>query len=254
VSFNYTKNTNKITKLLADTVGNSLPVDENSADWLIGDTYIHHTVGLPASQIMAFEPQRNAQGQLMFDENGLPIVGALKPQGSGYHSVWGGFNNEFAYKNISLSFLIDFKSGGKIFSVTDLRAYQNGKHKETLAGREEGVTGEGVGPDGQPNTVNVPAQTYYENNANIHSQFVYDASFIKLRQVILSYSLPAKLFTRLPIKSVRLSLVGRNLAILKRYTDNIDPESNFNNSKAQGIDYGGVPPIRSYGFNLNIKF
>jgi hypothetical protein len=76
---------------------------------------------------------------------------------------------------------------------------------------------------------------------------------VKLRQVVIGYSLPQRWFRRAGIQAVQLSLVGRNLAILKKHTPNIDPESNYTNGNAQGLELAGVPPFRSFGLNLNVK-
>jgi hypothetical protein len=82
--------------------------------------------------------------------------------------------------------------------------------------------------------------------------FVYDASFIKFRQFTLGYTFPASMFNN-RIKGATLSIVGRNLFTLMKKTDNIDPEASYS-GYTQGLELGGVPPIRSYGLNLNVKF
>jgi hypothetical protein len=75
-----------------------------------------------------------------------------------------------------------------------------------------------------------------------------------LRQIIIDYTIPARLLEKLPFKGASVSLVGRNLFILKKFTPNIDPESTYNNSNAQGLELAGVPATRTVGFNLNLKF
>ena len=125
----------------------------------------------------------------------------------------------------------------------------------TLVGRETGIVGDGVNPAGTKNTVNAKAWDYYGALAsNVSSAFVYKADFIKLRQVVIGYNIPGSVFGKFPIQGMNISLVGRNLAVLKKDTPNIDPESNYTNGIAQGLELAGVPPFRSYGLNLNIKF
>jgi len=85
-------------------------------------------------------------------------------------------------------------------------------------------------------------------------KFIYDASFIKLRQLTFGYSVPKSMLTKLPFQTVTLSVVARNLAILYKKTPNIDPESSYTSSNAQGLDYFGMPPTRTYGFNLRMTF
>jgi hypothetical protein len=99
------------------------------------------------------------------------------------------------------------------------------------------------------------AQNYWSNlGNNAAEKFVYDASFIKLRQVTLAYNLPKRLFSKASIQNVMVSFVARNLAILYDNVDNIDPESSYTSSNSQGLDYFGFPATRTYGFNLRVTF
>lgn len=248
-SFNFTKLENEVLQLAEGQ--KTLAVGQSRTQ----NAFVSHVVGLPASQVMAFDYKRDAKSSIVFDANGRPQQGVLMPMGSGYHDVFGGWNNDFNYKGFNLSVLIDFKNGGKIFSATNAYATSYGLHKMTLEGREGGIVGNGVKEDGTPNTKNEAAWFYYPAlSTNVSSLFVYDASFIKLRQVVLGYNLPQKWFNKTPIQGINLSLVGRNLAVLDKKTPNIDPETNYSNTVAQGLELAGVPPYRSFGFNLNIKF
>ncbi|HYG40995.1 MAG TPA: SusC/RagA family TonB-linked outer membrane protein [Cytophagales bacterium] len=251
VSLNHTMLDNTVNKIIEGQDEYQVP----GATARTQDAYIKHYVGLPASQIMAFDYKRDANGNIIYDVSGFPLRGDLKPYGSSFHNVYGGLNNEVNFKGINLSFLIDYKFGAKMFSATNSFAMRSGLHKNTLVGREGGVVGVGVNENGEPNTVNVAADQYYGQLAQrISSEFVYDASFIKLRQVVLGYTLPKSLFGSFPVQSINISFVARNLGILMKRTDNIDPEANINNSVGQGLELAGVPPVRSYGFNLSAKF
>jgi hypothetical protein len=151
--------------------------------------------------------------------------------------------------------LIDFKAGGKVFSATNAYMTLFGLHKETLNGREGGIVGVGVTEGGQTNTKRVDAQDYYERiGGQIGVPFVYDASYVRLRQVALGFDLPATWLENTPLRKVTLSLVGRNLSLLFSKTPNIDPESNISVTNAQGLELAGVPPTRTVGLNLNVKF
>jgi hypothetical protein len=83
---------------------------------------------------------------------------------------------------------------------------------------------------------------------------VYDASFVKLRQLTFGYNLPGSLLAKTPMKTLSLSFVARNLAILFKNKPNIDPESTYTTSAGQGLDYFGLPAIRTFGFNLRATF
>lgn len=131
-----------------------------------------------------------------------------------------------------------------------------GLNQSTLVGREGGVTVTGVDANGASVTKTVTAQAYYQRLAAISKYNVLDGDFIKLRQVTFGYTIPEKAFSGIPvIKSIQLSLVGRNLLILMKKTDNIDPEAGFNASiNYAGIEGTSLPSTRSFGINANIKF
>jgi hypothetical protein len=99
------------------------------------------------------------------------------------------------------------------------------------------------------------AANYWSELGNrAQERFIYDASFIKLRSITIGYSLPRQMLSKTPFQAVSFSLVARNLAILYKKTPNIDPESSYTSSNAQGMDYFGVPSTRTYGFNLRVSF
>lgn len=212
--------------------------------------------GMAGPQILANDYKRDGSGNIIFDAQGLPEATGRIAMGSVIPKFYGGWNNDFSYKNFNLSFLVDYRFGNKVLSATNYYSIFRGLNKMTLEGRETGVVGVGVTEAGGANTVNVPAQTYYQTLARtISSVNVLDGSFIKLRQVTVGYALPKSTVLNSPFSSITLSLVARNLWTIMKHTDNIDPESNF----APGINYAGiegtsVPAVRTYGLNVNFKF
>ena len=154
-----------------------------------------------------------------------------------------------------MSFLIDAKIGGEIFSMTNAHMYSFGRHAATLPGREGGVIGKGVKEDGvTPNDVKVDAMTYYMATAGITEEFVYDASFVKLRELSLGYTFPQKWVKKLGMSALSLAVVGRNLWNIYDDVPLVDPESCMNIGNGQGFESYGLPATRSIGFNLNVKF
>jgi TonB-linked SusC/RagA family outer membrane protein len=231
-TFNAAMNNNKVIALAPGQT--SLAVASSRS----GNGFTEDIVGLPVDQVMAFDYQRDANGKIVTDASGIPVQGNLKAYGSAIGKWSGGLTNEFGYKKFTLSFLIDTKLGGKIFSGTDYEAYGLGLAQATLVNRA---------------ALGQNAASYYGNLANnVSSMFVQDASFIKFRQITFGYSFPAHLFNN-SIKSLNLSFVGRNLFYLMKRTDNIDPESVYSQNAA-GLELGGVPSTRTYGLNLNVKF
>ena len=222
-----------------------------------GNATITNIVGNPYGQIIGYKYKTDDAGNRIFDSNGLPIRDSqISVLGDGVYKLTGGFRNDFTYKNWTLAFLIDFKFGAKLFSGTNYNLYSTGLHKNTLEGRDGGIIGKGVTESGAVNTTSVDAQTYWQYIAsnNFTEEFVYDASFIKLRELSLGYKLPRSLFKKTPIQSIGISLVARNLWTIHKETPNIDPESAYNNGNGQGLELNGYPATRNIGFNINVKF
>jgi TonB-linked SusC/RagA family outer membrane protein len=251
-SVNAAKNQNKVTNLGKNV--SSIQIDASRTF----NAFLHHDTGEPASVIKGFTYVRDDEGNVIYGADGLPLRGNYAVLGNGVPDFTGGINNEFRWRNFRLSFLIDFKTGGEIYSATNAYAYHFGLHKKTLEGREIGLTGNGVTTSGEPNTVHIDHQnlrTYYSYLfSNITEEFVYDADFIKLRQVILTVNLPEKWLSKMPVKGFSVSLAGRNLALLYSKVPNVDPESTYNNSNAQGLEMFGVPQTRNFGIQLRAQF
>jgi len=231
-SLNGSYNDNKVLSLAEG-------MDEQSvATSRSGVGYLMNRVGMPAFQIMAFDYKYDDNGNIVKADDGSPVRGDLKPYGSAMNKWFAGWNNEFNYKRFNFSFLIDGKWGGKLFSGTDYYGYIAGLHQETVADRE---------------SLGRTAATYYTNTANNVSKiFVNNADFVKLRQIVVGYTFPSNLFNN-KIKAITVSAVARNLWIIMKKTNNIDPESSYN-ATFPGLELGGVPAVRTYGINLSVKF
>ncbi|MDN5200726.1 SusC/RagA family TonB-linked outer membrane protein [Fulvivirgaceae bacterium BMA10] len=123
----------------------------------------------------------------------------------------------------------------------------------------KGVVIAGQDDQGNPiyeeNTIVVNPANYWGFVAsNIPEEFVYDLTYVKLRDLSLSYKLPSNLLKNLPFQSVKIGFVGRNLWTIFKNVPNIDPESTYNNGNGQGLEYGSLPSRRNYGFNVSLKF
>jgi TonB-linked SusC/RagA family outer membrane protein len=248
-SFNISYNKSEVLSLYQNLT--TLRVDQSR----YGTSFIDQIVGKPYGQITGFDYKRDASGNIVYSSGGVPQKGNLIVYGSGVAPYAMGFTNTFTYKRISLSTLIDAKFGGYIYSGSKAFAYRFGLAPETLEGRDGGIIGVGVNEQGTPNTVSSTSQNYFGNiHANIATPTVFKSDFIKLRQIILNYQIPSSLLNKINVKGATIGLVARNVAILMKKTGNLDPESNYNNSNAQGLEYGSAPTTRNIGLNLNIKF
>ncbi len=144
-----------------------------------------------------------------------------------------------------------------MLSGTNFNAIREGLHMVTLEGREGGVTGVGVNQGGGTNTVVAPVQTYWEHlrSQQIIEPVVYNGGYWKLRQVNLGYDFTRFIPAKWPIKGVKLDIVANNVLMIKKWVDNIDPETfGFGSDNQVGLEGPGVPTTRGIGFNLNIKF
>lgn len=173
----------------------------------------------------------------------------------------GGVRNRFTYKNVALGFLIDTQKGGDIFSLDMYYGLATGLYKETAAGniRETGILNAGVAPDGTPNTVMTKNPGTYSNNygylAEPDKAFVYDASYVKLREVSISYNFPKRMFEGTFVNAATFSLLGSNLWIISKHLPYADPESGLSSgNKSRGYSIGSLPTTRDIGFNLTFKF
>lgn len=216
---------------------------------------------------------------LVYHANGQPIV-----KSNGYYQLttattekignitpdWtGGVKNTFKYKNFSLSALVDVQKGGDVFSLDTWYGYATGLYDFTAGTNELGnpvrnsnATGggvilPGVQADGTPNTVRAAANTYanpwgYSRAAN--SQHVYDASFVKLREVSLSYVFPKDLINKFSLENLSFSVIGRNLWIIHKNTPYSDPEAGLGSGNVQGYQSGAYPAVKEIGASLKFEF
>ncbi|MDO8952200.1 MAG: hypothetical protein Q7U86_06205, partial [Draconibacterium sp.] len=217
---------------------------------------------------------RNDAGKIIVGANGLPlttnqpvVLGKVNPD-------WiGGLKNEFTFGNLSLSFLIDAKIGGDIFSVTAWHSYPTAGFLNTVYAknnkfekfvypnlREDGVLLDAVYADGKPNTTVKSAQEYFNGGWmwNNHEYSVLDASYVKLREMRIGYNF--QVGEILPwVQNLNLSVTGRNLAILYRHEDTklygIDPETGFGGGEeGYGFENFQVPTTRTFGFRVSVTF
>ena len=225
-----------------------------------GGRTLNQVVGKPIGQLYTFTYLRDAQGRQVFGANGFPLRNnTLKNVGNALPRYFGGITNTFTYRGLSLSALIDFKLGFNMISGRNINYVRHGLSKRTLPGRAEGyVIGDGVNAKGEVNQVRALVQPYYEsiNPLGINEDFVNNAGFWKLRQLSLGYDFSKLLPPGFFVKGLKLNAVANNVLIIRKWTENMDPEEALVSSdNAVGLDFWpGLPPTRSVGFNLNARF
>lgn len=177
-----------------------------------------------------------------------------------------GLTNTFTYKNLSLSFLIDAQKGGDVYSLDMYYGLSTGLYPETVGNNDlgnpkrspiaegGGIIFDGVTETGEVNTKRVEANTYeaFGYEAHPDKEFIYDASYIKLREISLSYRVPFKKESFL--SSATFGIVANNVWILFKNLPYADPEAGLGAGNIQGFQTGVMPTTRNFGFNLTLQF
>ncbi|MCG8580674.1 MAG: SusC/RagA family TonB-linked outer membrane protein, partial [Bacteroidales bacterium] len=205
---------------------------------------------------------RNDQGQIIVDDKGLPTLA----QGSDHvigniQADWTGSINLTAdYKGLYMSALFSVQEGGDILSSSERGATSAGTAKRTDVNNRMAFFVDGVTADGGPNNVMVSAEEYWRQVAKVDEEFMYDASHMKLKEIVIGYNVPKSLLERIsannPIQSMRVAVVGRNLWYLYKDTPGTVPDASAYSSAyaAQAFDFAPVPSTRTYGFSINLGF
>jgi len=261
MTINWAKNTNMVNELYTDPVtGEKVEAYQISSSW--NGVTIEARPGKPFGVIKANGFLRDDNGNKIIGSNGLPIAADTPLEVGNITPDWtGGIKNSFSYKDISLSVLIDGRIGGDLFSVSDWFGAYAGLTEETAINgiREHGLVVDGVTENGEPNDVVVSADSYFGGYWGLEEYSIIDASYIKLREVALTYRLPKSLMKKIGfVQSASFSLVGRNLGILYTHSSNdvgIDPETGFGvTNTGMGLEQFQLPTARNIGFKMNLNF
>jgi len=253
INLNFGKNENNVDDIDADAT------TDNGAITLGGlwNVDVQAREGQPIGVLYGPAFARNTTGEIIY-ENGKPTYDEDYQILGNTTADWtGGLGIDMSYKGFSLSTLFDVKMGGEVYSQTNSWGKYAGILEETLPGREEGVVGKGVDINGGANTTVIPAQDFYKAfyGSTIAESSVYDASYVKWRELSLNYRVPSHLYKNIGVNSITFGVNVRNLAILYKKVPHIDPETSFGNATgSQGLEYAQLPPTRTIGMNLNIKF
>lgn len=278
LNLNFSKNSNKVKEL----VDGMDMFELEKAPWL--DVQVAAKVGENFGSIVGPDFKRSPNGDVLISaQTGLPEYDKSNHVLGNASWDWtGGASTTLTYKNLSLSAIFDVKVGADLYSMSARAAYESGKSKETLAGREEwymseeqrqaagiakgsaawkptaGFVAPGVIDNGdgtyRANDIRINPEDYWMSvSRNAPSMFIYDNSYVKCRELTLSYNVP-KLWLKDVVKGLTLSFVARNPFIVWKNIPNIDPDSNYNNTTGMGMEYGSLPSRKSYGFNVNVKF
>jgi TonB-linked SusC/RagA family outer membrane protein len=210
-------------------------------------------------------------GKIMLDANNLPLFQTNYNFGSVLPDLTGGFLNTFRIWKIDVNAMIDFQSGGKFFSWSKMLAVKSGQAAETAGLNDKGnnvrdplANGGGVKvsgvsqSSGRDTTAYVDARSYFRNTlgTKIYEEWLFDASYIKLREVSIGYNLDQKLLGKTPIKAARVALIARNpWMIWQKAPKGLEPsELSYNSGSISWLEKGEFQTVHSYGVSLNLTF
>ncbi len=260
LSFNYAHNQNDVIELTDELTEYTV----RGRSWM---TTIKVVEGMPYGMIYTKGFERDENGNVLVNQNGLPITtpGQTVPMGNYLPDWMGGFSTNFTWKKLVLSATCDMRFGGKIFSFTEANLASDGFSDYTLEGRE-GMVVKGVLADtvvyngteylpGQENPIEITSEDYWQSlggrNTPTGEPFGYDASFVRLREVVLGYNFK---FHSTTIKALNVSLYGRNLMFLYNASKVVDPNMTVGTGNYQGYEGFGLPTTRQYGISAKISF
>lgn len=266
VNLNWAKNNSLVVSLI-DGV-DRFQLDNNSSY-----IYVFAEVGKPFGFMRGLGVARDELGRMLMADGGGELMRVPDmPFGTSSPDWIGGITNSFNYKNFDFNFLLDFKKGGVMYSATYSRMLTNGMLAETLFGRDDyyiskvifgesdselsgGAYWDAVYSDGSSAKRFMSPQSFAYTRPNIAEFVMFDASYIKLREITLGYSVPKAIISKAKLQRLKLSLVGRNLwTIHKNTPKGFDPEASQRAGNGQGIENGSMPPSAMYGFDIKLTF
>ncbi len=278
IDVNWAKNESKVLSLPAGLKNLQLAsLQEGSINATVGEPY-----GMIRGSNFVYDDNGN---RMINPDNGRYLVTESEDEDLGtYQPDWkGGINNRVSYKNFALSFLIDMQKGGSVFSLDTWYGMSTGLYPET-AGLNDlgnpkrdpltdgpdsggiilpGVVQTGTDADGNPVSDGTPnsVRTDMSNFANAlgyvrapTALHVYDAGFVKLREVSLSYSFSKETLKDTFFQGITLSAIGRNLWIIDKSIPYSDPEAGLSSGNVQGYQSGAYPTTKDYGFSVKLQF
>lgn len=273
VGANVYKQNNKVLELLKDEDGKTIVESINLGRTWAADLRIAE--GLPYMAIFGNDYKRSNykeddkgnivqnDGDLVVDENGYyQYTNKRVFLGSAMADWTGGFNTSVEVMGVRLSGLFDWQIGGKVHSSSLQWSKYSGMHPETVEFngesdiRANGMILPGVKADGSPNDIRVNPVNYYQSASRFWRQAapnIYDASFLKFRELRLDFNLPQSLFSNVSMRGASIGFFGRNLAVLASNLPYLDPQGVNGAGNVQGFENAQVPSTRSFGVNLKLN-
>ena len=265
LGFNFAKNNNLVVSMPESLDGGMVNLNSFSAG--NDAVYMRAVEGLPMGELFTYLPQYTADGKIIVDQNGQPLLSTeVQDTGKNVNADWtGGINTSFWYKGISLSAQLDIRKGGYMFSRTKNLMQFTGNGEATVYNdRRPFVIPNSVYEDGTENVTPIymsdsSYQNWFNNyGANQGGEFyLLDRSYVKLRNITLAYQLPKMLVSKLYLSDITVSLFCNNVFTWTHKANRyIDPETSSYGNDLEGM-FGELysnPACRTFGFNVGLKF
>ncbi|HQG78340.1 MAG TPA: SusC/RagA family TonB-linked outer membrane protein [Bacteroidales bacterium] len=255
---------------------------KNASSFLLDETWFATIQAVPGEEyglIYTRDFKRDAFGRVLVDDNGFVLAGEYKRMGKITPDWTGSISGKVSYGNFSLAALVDIRMGGNVYSIGKAYRCLFGTSAETLTGREEwysthdpeylySVPLPGIDPNGyiekgfnentgQPNAAPVDPMYRWYNiwSKEIGTEWLLDATNARLREISLTYSVPAGILKNFPAKGLSVSVIANNLLCIYNAMKDIDPESGYSSGNVGGgFEHSALPSTRTYGFNVKIDF
>ncbi len=268
IDFNLAFMRNKVVSLYGDLDNQQVSLDGSNLSFgFVGSPRVSLNAkrGQSYGLILGGGFQRDsASGKILVDDDGYPLMKNQVELGYVTPDWTGGVSSGLTYKNWTLNFSLDFQKGGRFVSITKMFNAGSGLGLETVGNNDKGkpvrdpvASGGGIKLDALNATTRKPNEAYadtkdlYESYLfSLWENWVYDASYVKLREVAIGYTLPPAIFKRTPIKGLSVSVIGQNLWLIHSKVKGIDPSE----LESSWIEGGQLPGTRSIGFNVKVNF
>jgi TonB-linked SusC/RagA family outer membrane protein len=267
IDFNLGINKNKVIQLADDVDNIQTALDGSNITFgFVGSpgVSLNARVNQPYGMIIGNGIVKNADGRPLINDDGYYVTKENMELGTILPDFTGGLASSLTYKNFYLGFSLDFQKGGRFISTSKMFTAGSGLGAETAGLNDKGkpkrddvaagggVKLEGVNQTtGKENEVYVNTRDLYESQLfSVWEKWMYDASYIKLRELSIGYNFPKSMYRKLPIQDMRFSIIGQNLWLISSKIDGFDP-SELEQSWMEG---GQLPGTRTIGFNLKLTF
>lgn len=263
-AINFAHNTSKVVDLYEDLENYKLADAIGGVRW--GGLSVNAKKGAEWGTLIGGGYTYDATGNLQVSESGRFTRTAGKELGSILPDFTGGFRTGLSIYGFDVNAVIDFQLGGKFFSVSKMFNAYSGLGVETIGNNDKGnplrdevdagggVKVEGVTTDGTPVSTYVDAVTYFGRLFGFHERWIYDATYVKWRELSVGYTFPKSIIGNTPFRNLRLAAIARNPLLIHSEVEGIDPSEilpGANNLVFE--ERGGLPGTRSYGLKLNIS-